>query len=116
MMRTDELEFELPPELIAQVPPGDRAASRLPHYQSSSGTNTRRTFSDLPSLLKAGDLLVFNDSRVIPARLALRKSTGGLIEGLFLTELQPGRWRVMLKSAAGIRADHGLHFSDDASV
>jgi S-adenosylmethionine:tRNA ribosyltransferase-isomerase len=100
-MRTDDLDFELPPELIAQAPAADRAASRLLHYVRGDRSITHRTFSDLPTLLRAGDLLVFNDAQVVPARFTLRKSTGGRVEGLFITEPSPGRWRVMLKNLGG---------------
>lgn len=96
-MRTDELDFELPPELIAQEPGAERAASRLLHYRRADRSIAHRQFADLPQLLRPGDLLVMNDTRVLPARLTLRKETGGRIEGLFLREVVPGRWRVMLK-------------------
>jgi S-adenosylmethionine:tRNA ribosyltransferase-isomerase len=101
LMRTDDLDFELPPELIAQSPVIDRAASRLLHYVRRDRSVTHRRFSDLPSFLEAGDLLVFNDAQVLPARFTLRKTTGGRVEGLFLTEPSPGRWRVMLKNLGG---------------
>ena len=97
-MRTDELDFELPPELIAQEPPPARAASRLMHYRRSDRSVNHLTFSDLPRVLRRGDLLVFNDTRVIPARFVLRKPTGGRVEGLFLGEPSPGKWRVMLRN------------------
>jgi S-adenosylmethionine:tRNA ribosyltransferase-isomerase len=100
-MRTDDLDFALPPELIAQSPTADRAASRLLHYMRADRSITHRTFSDLPQLLNPGDLLVFNDAQVVPARFTLRKPTGGRVEGLFLTEPSPGRWRVMLKNLGG---------------
>jgi S-adenosylmethionine:tRNA ribosyltransferase-isomerase len=80
-VRTDELDFDLPAELIAQSPAPDRAASHLLHYRADERLIAHRKFSDLPELLRAGDLLVFNDSRVIPARFVLRKNTGGRIEG-----------------------------------
>src|SRR5258706_15139364 len=92
-MRTDELDFELPPDLIAQAPTSDRAESRLMRYRMADQSVAHRWFSDLPSLLKAGDLLVFNDARVIPARFMLQKNTGGKIEGLFLEEARAGEWR-----------------------
>jgi S-adenosylmethionine:tRNA ribosyltransferase-isomerase len=97
-VRTDELDFHLPPELIAQSPSPQRAASRLLHYQKSAGSIEHRTFADLPRLLRRDDLLVFNDAKVLPARFALRKTTGGRIEGLFLAETSPGRWRVLLRN------------------
>lgn len=100
-MRTDDLDFELPPELIAQSPAAERAASRLLHYRRIDGGVAHRTFSELPELLRPGDLLVFNDARVVPARFLLRKETGGRVEGLFLRESGPGRWRVMLRNLGG---------------
>ena len=108
-MKTDELDFELPPELIAQTPSEKRGQSRLLHYQRGSGAIAHRMFSELPGLLRRGDLLVFNDARVIPARFVLRKETGGLVDGLFLNEEAPGRWRVMLRNAATARK---LRFGD----
>jgi S-adenosylmethionine:tRNA ribosyltransferase-isomerase len=101
-MRTDELDFELPPELIAQVPPERRADSRLMHYRRADHAVAHRRFSDLPDLLRPGDLLVFNDARVLPARFTLRKSTGGRVEGLFLKETGPGQWLVMLKNLGNV--------------
>jgi S-adenosylmethionine:tRNA ribosyltransferase-isomerase len=114
-MRTDELDFDLPPELIAQEPPAVRSASRLLHYQKRDRSIGHRTFSDLPQLLRRGDLLVFNDARVIPARFTLRKDTGGRIEGLFLSEESPGQWRVLLKNV-GKGVGVKLLFSDDAKI
>jgi S-adenosylmethionine:tRNA ribosyltransferase-isomerase len=99
-MKTDELDFPLPSELIAQTPTADRAASRLLVFRRSDRSVEHRHFSDLPSILRAGDLLVFNDTKVVPARVALQKSTGGLAQGLFLEELAPGRWRMLLRNVA----------------
>jgi S-adenosylmethionine:tRNA ribosyltransferase-isomerase len=111
-MRTDELEFHLPPELIAQEPPAVRHQSRLLHYRRDDRSIAHRTFAELPSLLRRGDLLVFNDTRVIPARFLLRKPTGGQIEGLFLEENSPGDWNVLLKNVGTFRA--GLECTFDA--
>lgn len=113
-MRTDELDFELPPELIAQVPPERRADSRLMHYRRSDGAVAHRRFPDLPDLLRPGDLLVFNDARVVPARFTLRKSTGGRVEALFLKEVEPGRWLVMLKNLGNVSGP--LMFADQPGV
>jgi S-adenosylmethionine:tRNA ribosyltransferase-isomerase len=79
MKRTD-FQYELPQELIAQAPLEQRSASRLMCYERSSGTLTDRMFADLPSLLNPGDLLVFNNTKVIPARLHATKPTGGKVE------------------------------------
>lgn len=101
-LRTDDLDFDLPTELIAQVPTAQRDHSRLLHYRRADRSIAHRSFSDLPALLHAGDLLVFNDAKVLPARFFLRKITGGRIEGLFLHEIHPGRWRVLLRNAATV--------------
>ncbi len=97
-MRTDELDFELPPALIAQEPSPDRADSRLLQYCRHDRKIQHRKFAELPALLRRGDLLVFNDTKVLPARFSLRKPTGGVVEGLFLEESSAGLWRVMLKN------------------
>ena len=114
-MRTDDLDFHLPPELIAQDPPAQRTASRLLHYRRDDRSITHRTFADLPSLLGAGDLLVFNDTRVLPARFMLQKTTGGLVEALFLSEVAPGRWTVLLKNV-GRATTAPLHFADAPEI
>lgn len=79
MKRTD-FHYELPPELIAQAPLDQRSASRLLCFNRHSGRLDDRKFSDLATLLDPGDLLVFNDTRVIPARLFGKKASGGRIE------------------------------------
>lgn len=81
-MRRDEFRYELPAELIAQQPLRERAASRLLHLDLARNALVDRRFSDLPDLLREGDLLVFNDTRVIPARLYGKKTTGGRVEVL----------------------------------
>ncbi len=115
-MRTDDLDFHLPPELIAQMPASDRAASRLLHYRRDDRSIAHRRFADLPGLLRRGDLLVFNDARVIPARFTLHKSTGGRVEGLFLGQTQEGVWNVMLKNLGPLRPQMTLHFADSPQV
>ena len=113
-MRTDDLDFELPAELIAQTPAASRAASRLLHYRRGDRSIAHKTFAELPSLLRRGDLLVFNDARVVPARFMLQKETGGRVEGLFLREERPGEWRVRLKNVG--REDPAMRFADAADV
>jgi len=79
MKRTD-FHYELPPELIAQVPLQERSASRLLRFDKQSGALSDHLFNELPGLLRTGDLLVFNNTRVIPARLFGHKATGGRVE------------------------------------
>ena len=77
-LTVDDFDFPLPPELIAQHPATERSGSRLLHV--GDGQRVDRRFADLPTLLRAGDLLVFNDTRVIKARLFGQKETGGQVE------------------------------------
>jgi S-adenosylmethionine:tRNA ribosyltransferase-isomerase len=114
-MRTDELDFQLPPELIAQEPAAKRADSRLLHYQQADRSIAHRQFSELPQILQAGDLLVFNDARVLPARFTLQKETGGIVDGLFLAQEPSGMWRVLLKNAGSI-SHRRLRFADAPEI
>ncbi len=77
-------DFELPPERIAQEPAAERTASRLLVLPRRVGDFVHARFTDLPGLLRRGDLIVFNDTRVIPARIELRRATGGKVRGLLL--------------------------------
>ena len=81
-MRTDDFYFDLPDELIAQKPCEQRSASRLLHLGRTAERLQHLQFTDLPDLINADDLLVFNDTRVIPARLYGQKPTGGKVEVL----------------------------------
>ena len=98
-MPFDFLDYELPAYLIAQAPTAERDASRLLVVERESGVLQHRHFRDLPSLLEPGDLLILNDSRVLPARLiGRRERTGGRWEGLFLREMEDGRWEMLAKT------------------
>lgn len=79
-MRRQDFHFTLPPDLIAQRPADERAGSRLLLLDGAAGRREDWAFRNLPDLLRAGDLLVFNDTRVIPARLFGRKASGGRVE------------------------------------
>jgi len=79
-VKKSDFDFELPPELIAQAPLAERSASRMLRLDAANGTREDRQFRELPELLRAGDLLVFNDTRVLPARLYGRKQSGGAVE------------------------------------
>ena len=104
-MRTADFHYELPPELIAQTPASERDQSRLLVFQRPAGQVTHRQFRDLPSFLQAGDVLVLNDSRVIPARLRGEKpGTGGQLEVLLTEETAVNDWWVMLRPGKRVRA------------
>lgn len=102
-MRTDEFDYRLPPERIAQEPLAERDASRLLVLDRTTGATAHRLFRDLPELLAPGDLVVLNDTRVVPARLFGRRAeTGGRVEALFLKQLEgPGGARYMALTRSG---------------
>ena len=79
-MKKSDFDFDLPPELIAQAPLARRSASRLLVLDVDAHSKQDRQFTDLPEMLQPGDLLVFNDTRVLPARLYGRKASGGAVE------------------------------------
>lgn len=81
-MKLSDFNFSLPEELIAKYPTEQRSASRLMHLNGQSGAVNHRMFAEMPALVEEGDLLVFNNTRVIPARLKGRKPTGGQVEVL----------------------------------
>ncbi len=90
-MHISDFDYDLPPDLVARYPLAERTASRLLCLDRGVGTVTHRNFTDLPDLLRRGDLLVFNDTRVIPARLRGRKESGGRIEVLIERVTGPRR-------------------------
>jgi len=98
MLRSD-FHYELPDELIARHPAARRSDSRLLHLDGRSGALADLRFAELPRLLRAGDLLVCNDTRVIPARLHGRKATGGKVELLLERVVGDGRALVQLRSS-----------------
>lgn len=98
MLRAD-FHYELPEELIAQHPAARRRDSRLLHLDGASGSVQDLRFVDLPALLRAGDLLVFNDTRVVPARLHGRKDTGGRVEILLERVIDGGRVVAQLRAS-----------------
>src|SRR5262252_122585 len=100
MLRSD-FNYDLPRELIAQAPLAERSASRMLVLDGATGAITDRRFADLPELLRAGDLLVCNDTRVLPARLAGKRApSGGRVE--LLLERVLGARRVLVQ----LRASH----------
>ena len=94
-LRTSDFDYDLPESLIAQTPVEPRDYSRLMSLSRIDGGIQHHRFYDLPQLLRSGDLMVFNDSRVMPARLRGKRTTGGAIELLLLSRLSPGVWRAI---------------------
>src|SRR5262245_43642597 len=98
-MQRSEFHYHLPPELIAQAPLPRRSASRLLLLDGATGDIRDAAFPGLAEQLRAGDLLVFNDTRVLPARLFGRKRTGGRVEILLERLTAPRRALVQLKAS-----------------
>jgi S-adenosylmethionine:tRNA ribosyltransferase-isomerase len=106
-MDTALLDYALPPELIAQHPAERRDASRLLVYERATGRTEHRTFSELPALL-SGELVVLNDTRVVPARLRLERSTGGAVEVLLVERLDGDLWEALARPSRRLRAGERL--------
>jgi len=98
-MQRAAFHYELPDALIAREPAPRRADSRLLHLDGATGAVVDRGFRDLPSLIRAGDLMVFNDTRVVPARLRARKASGGRVEILLERVLDGPRALVQMKAS-----------------
>jgi S-adenosylmethionine:tRNA ribosyltransferase-isomerase len=106
-MRANELDYDLPPELIAQHPVEPRDASRLLVFDRASGVIRHRTFAELPEELDR-HLVVVNDTRVVPARLRLRRETGGEVEVLLLERLEKGVWEALARPSRRLQAGERL--------
>ena len=108
-MRVDLFDFDLPEDLIAQRPASPRDSARLLDV-ASDGLHDR-SVRDLPSLLRRGDLLVFNDTKVIPARLIGTRAGGGKVEALLIRELAPDRWRAFARPTKRMKVGDVLAFT-----
>lgn len=125
-MRVDDFDFHLPSELIAQQPPAERDGARMLAIDRGSGALADRYFRDLPSLLYTGDLLVMNDSRVIPARLFGRRAglytqksspaPSGQVEVLLTQPLGADRWRALVKPGRKVPAGERIVFEAGSAV
>lgn len=112
-MKLDQFDFELPEELIAQVPLENRAASRLMVLDKQSGDIKHEIFSDITKYLQKGDCLVLNDTKVLPARLfGLKVDTGAKVEVLLLKQLNGDRWETLVKPAKRLKKGMTLTFGD----
>jgi S-adenosylmethionine:tRNA ribosyltransferase-isomerase len=115
-MRIEEFDYHLPPSLIAQYPPSQRGETSLMILHRQTGAIEHRAFGDIAQYLNPSDLLVMNDTRVLPARLIGRKETGGRVEMLLIPSWDGmgGEWKALIKGAgkmkqgARIRFEQGL--------
>lgn len=103
-MKTSAFDYDLPPGLIAQHPPPERTDARMMIVRRAPGTIEHAAVTDLPLVLRAGDLLVVNDTRVIPARLHGTKTDSlGHAEILLLEEIEPGKWTALCRMSGRVR-------------
>ena len=118
-LRVDDFDFELPAELIAQEPPAERGRSRMLVMDRATGSLRDKSFSDLPSLLAPGDLLVLNESRVIPARLYARRTLeqerekpSGRIEVMLTEPAGENEWRALVRPGRKVAIGERLVFPE----
>ena len=114
-MRVRDLDYELPPELIAQTPLSQRDRSRLLVYERATREVRHRRFADLPCELDADDLVVLNDTRVMPARLRLQRSSGGDVEILLIERRVEETWEALARPSRRLRVGERLSASTQGS-
>ncbi len=113
-MKTSDFYYDLPEELIAQHPLEDRSSSRLMVLDKTSGKTLDMHFKDLPSLLRKGDVLVINNTRVIPARLiGARKDTGSPVEILLLKRIDEKRWECIVRPGKKVKPGRKFVFIEN---
>ncbi|NYF77881.1 tRNA preQ1(34) S-adenosylmethionine ribosyltransferase-isomerase QueA [Granulicella arctica] len=124
-MRVSDFHFDLPEELIAQAPPEVRGSSRMLHVDRRTGACTDDLFASLPGYLREGDLLILNDSRVIPARLYATRAglhtqhnspePTGRVEVLLTQQLDGDTWTALVRPGRKVQVGERLHFADPAN-
>jgi S-adenosylmethionine:tRNA ribosyltransferase-isomerase len=107
-------DYVLPKDLIAQYPTAKRDESRLLVLHRKSSRIEHRKFHEITEYLNCGDVLVLNDTKVIPARMVGSKATGGKIEALIIKEIEDGIWEMLLKSNNKPKENETLHFNDNS--
>lgn len=112
-MRVSDFNFDLPDELIARYPMAERRASRLLQLNGKTGEITHRTFADIVELIDEGDLLIFNNTRVIPARMFGRKASGGKVEVLVERVLTESRFLAHIRSSKSPKEQAELWLGED---
>ncbi|MDR1168141.1 MAG: tRNA preQ1(34) S-adenosylmethionine ribosyltransferase-isomerase QueA [Heliobacteriaceae bacterium] len=113
-MKLSEFDYELPEELIAQMPCDKRENSKMLILDKTNKTIEHKHFYDITDLQDT--LLVLNNTKVIPARLYAEKETGAKIEIFLLKELEPQKWEVLIKPSKRVKAGQTLHVSDELAV
>lgn len=109
-MKTEDFSYHLPEELIAQTPLKDRSSSRLMKVDRRNGTYSHHSFKEILDLISPGDLLVFNDTKVIPARLMGQRENGGVSEILLLRDLGEDRWECLVRPGKKMKIGTKVEF------
>ncbi len=115
-MKTSDFDYELPENLIAQFPTQKRSESKMLVLDKSKQTLEHKHFYDIVDYLTDNDILVLNNTKVIPARLFGTKETGAKIEVFLLKDLKNGRWEVLMKPAKRVHLNDKIKISDELSV
>jgi len=115
-VRLSLFDYDLPTDLIAQQPLAERSASRMLVLHRDDGVIEHRRFTDLPEYLAAQDCVIINQTRVIPARLLGRRSTGGQVELLLIEPLGNGRWEVLARPAGRLSVGERIDFSGEITA
>ncbi|MBI3313012.1 MAG: tRNA preQ1(34) S-adenosylmethionine ribosyltransferase-isomerase QueA [Candidatus Omnitrophica bacterium] len=115
MLTLSDFDYSLPKEMIAAYPPEDRPSARLLHVNRESGKFAHHTFRDITDFLQAGDLLVLNNTKVLPARIFGKKETGGGVEGLLLKDLGGGKWKALLRPGGRVKKNTVLSFGQNGT-
>lgn len=113
-MKTKELDYHLPAELIAQQPAKNRSRSRLLVLERQNGLLTDTRFDKIGEFLRKGDCLILNDTKVLPAKFFAKRRTGGKLEGLFLRQRDNAFWEIMLKGLGKIKTGERIQLTDIA--
>ncbi len=116
MLKTSDYYYELPEELIAQTPAEPRDSSRLFVYDRATGRREHRIFRDIKEYLRSGDVLVINNTKVLPARLFAYTENGGKVEVLLLKRRDLNEWEVLVRPGKKAKAGAELVVSDELSL
>lgn len=116
VMKTDDFDYDLPQDLIAQFPCKKRDDCRLLFFNRTTAGLSDRGFTDLPLFLSAGDRLVFNDTKVIPSRLWCRKESGGAVELLVTEPIGGSPWKALVRSSRRMNLGTCVVLEKDRSI
>ncbi|MCK4956592.1 MAG: tRNA preQ1(34) S-adenosylmethionine ribosyltransferase-isomerase QueA [Candidatus Cloacimonetes bacterium] len=115
LTKKSSYHYDLPEELIAFEPNENRSGSRLMHLQKDSGAVSHHNFSDLVSFLHEGDVIVLNNTKVIPARLLGKKPTGAEVEVFLLNQIDTNKWECLVKPGRKLKPGAEVIFSENLS-